>query len=235
MIEFAPPPERGRRFESSTTVRLGDVGADGYLRPHGLARLLQDVASDDWAETGIAETATWVVRRTSFRLVGRRWPSFGERIVLTTFCSGTGAAWAERRTNLSLDGEVVLEAVGLWVPVDPVGRPQRIRPVFFDVYGEAAAGRRVTGRVPAPAVTPPSATRRPWPLRRADLDVVGHVNNAALWATLTEVADGPVGAASMIHHGPVLGSDDVTLVSASGQLWLEVGGVVAVSAAYVLS
>jgi hypothetical protein len=64
--------------------------------------------------------------------------------------------------------------------------------------------------------------------------VVGHVNNAALWATLTEVADGPVVSASMIHHHPVLGGDEVGLVSAPGRLWLEVGSQTAVSATFAI-
>jgi len=49
-----------------------------------------------------------------------------QRLELTTWCSGVGAAWAERRTNITANGEVVLEAVVLWVPVDSTGHPVRI-------------------------------------------------------------------------------------------------------------
>jgi acyl-ACP thioesterase len=231
-LAFAPEPAAGRRHRSSTAVHLADAGTDGALRPDGLARHLQDVATDDWASSGIAETATWVVRRSSFRLVGDRWPRLGDRIELMTFCSGTGAAWAERRTNLAVEGTVAIEATAIWVPVDPAGRPQRLQPSFFEVYGEASAGRRVSGRVPGAAVVPAEAERRGWPLRQADLDVVGHVNNAALWAAMSELAHGELAAGTMIHHGAVLGDDEVTLAWSPGRLWLAVDDAVAVSAAW---
>jgi acyl-ACP thioesterase len=231
-LVFAPGPLAGRRHASSTAVHLADAGPDGALRPDGLARHLQDVATDDWASSGISETATWVVRRSSFRLVGGRWPRLGDQIELTTFCSGTGAAWAERRTNLALDGDVAIESTAIWVPVDQGGRPQRLQPSFFEVYGESTAGRRVSGRVPGAGDVPEEAERRDWPLRRSDLDVVGHVNNAALWSAMSEVAQGPLAAGTMIHHGAVLGDDYVSLAWVTGRLWLTVGGVVAVSGAW---
>lgn len=215
-----------------TSVRLGDAGSDARLRPDGVARLLQDVATDDWATSGIADTATWVVRRTSFRRVGDRWPLMGDPLELTTFCSGTGAAWAERRTNVAIDGELVIEAVALWVPIDPAGRPLRLREEFFSVYGESASGRKVPGRVPGPGDPPREAARRRWELRRSDLDVVGHVNNAALWLPMVEIAEGPISSASMIHHLPVEGGDEVELCALPGRLWLVVAGHVAVSASF---
>ena len=232
IVEYAHLRATGRRYDHQTSVRLGDAGPDGWLRPDGVARLLQDVATDDWASSGIADSATWVVRRTSFRAVGERWPTLGDRLELTTFCSGMGAAWAERRTNLAIKGEVLIEAVALWVPVDPSGRPLRVRQPFVSVYGESAGGRKVSGRVPRPGEVPSGVSRRRWELRQADLDVIGHVNNAALWAPLVEVASGPVDEASMTHHLPVLGGDAVELCSAPGQLWLVVDGQVAVSAVF---
>jgi acyl-ACP thioesterase len=234
-VEMVGPREKGRRYLREATVRLGDAGADGRLRPDGFARLLQDVASDDWADTGIVDGATWVLRRTTMRLVGLAWPLLGWRLELRTFCSGIGAAWAERRTDLLVDGELLAEAAAIWVPVDHAGRPQRVSAGFHEAYAEAAGGRRVPGRVPAPDESGPAAERRSWPLRRADVDVVDHVNNAAIWAALTEVIEGPLIWASLIHHGAVLGHDEVTLVVEPGRLGLEVAGGRRVSARWKLS
>ncbi len=210
-------------------MRLSDADSEGTLRPDGVARYLQDVATDDWDDTGVASDDTWVVRRTAWRVApGGRWPLLGEMLTMTTWCSGTGAAWAERRTDLSHGEETLIEAVALWVPVDLSGRPRRVRVDFFDVYGEAANGRRVPGRVPAPEIAD-DALRRPWPLRRADLDVVGHVNNAAIWYALSEIASARLTSASITHHGAVEGNDAVTLASGEGHLWLIVDGDVRVS------
>jgi acyl-ACP thioesterase len=232
MIEFVPPPGQGRRFSGEFSVRLGDADSTGQLRLDGVARFLQDVATDDWDDTGIASSDTWVVRRTAVRVaVGGRWPRYKERLTLTTWCGGWGAAWAERRTDISADGRLLVEAVALWVPIDPTGHPVRIGPLFFEVYGEAVQGRKVSGRVTAPVVAE-GAVLRPWPLRRADLDIVGHVNNAAVWQAVTEVVNTPVSRVVVTHHGPVESGHDVTLASAPGALWLLVDGKVEVSAEF---
>ena len=125
MIEFIAFEARGRSFSAQRRVRLSDADSEGTLRPDGVARYLQDVATDDWDDTGVASDDTWVVRRTAWRVApGGRWPLLGEMLTMTTWCSGTGAAWAERRTDLSHGEETLIEAVALWVPVDLSGRPQ---------------------------------------------------------------------------------------------------------------
>ena len=211
-------------------VRLADAGTDGRLRPDGIARILQDVATEDWAASGLGDTATWVVRQSSIAFVGRR-PLLGDELVAETFCSGTGAAWAERRTDLLVEGELVVQASALWVPIDVAsGRPQRVRADFLEVYGEASAGRRISGRVAGPSPIPAQASRRTWPIRRADLDVVGHVNNAAIWSSLVEVAPSALRAAELTHHAPIEGDDEVELAWSGDALWVVANGVVAVSA-----
>ncbi len=230
--EFIDPNADGRRFSSSRLVRLSDCGPDGWLRPDGLARYLQDVATDDWDDTGLVSTDSWLVRRTTIRVVpGETWPRLGDRVTLTTWCSGSGAAWAERRTDVTNDGRVVLQTVALWVPVGPSGRPVRVGPLFFDVYGEGAR-RKISGRVELSSPTL-NAERRAWPLRRTDLDIVGHVNNAALWTPLSEVAGGPVRFASVVYHGSVESGDAVTLVSDATRWWLTVDELVRVAGEFL--
>ncbi len=232
MIEFVETSGRGRQFSGQFRVRLGDADESGVIRLDGVARVLQDVATDDWEETGLESTDTWVVRRTSIRVAdGGRWPRYKEVLTVTTWCGGAGAAWAERRTNISSGGELLVEAVALWVPVDPTGHPVRIKPSFYDVYGEALQGRKVSGRVPAPAVAD-GALLVAWPLRRADLDIVGHVNNAAVWQAVTEIVTSRVSWVSVIHHGAVESGHDVKIAHVPGSLWMLVDGEVRVSAQY---
>jgi acyl-ACP thioesterase len=231
--EYVPEPAQGRRFSIHTLVRLSDASPSSHWRLDGVARALQDAATEDWEDCGIVTDALWLARRTSFRRVGP-WPVIYDRLKLTTFCAGVGAAWAERRTNVYVDEKLVIEASSLWVPVDPRGFPVRIPRTFYEIFGEAMGDRRVSGRVPV-TVPPPEASKRSWPLRRADLDVIGHVNNAAVWQAVAEVFDAPVESVDVIHHGPVEEGHVVELVKSATQMWLLVDGEVRVAASVTLS
>lgn len=232
MIEFIELTDEGRRYTTQYVVRLGDVDANGALRFDGVARYLQDVATDDWVDTGTTSSATWVVRRTAIRRRSdARWPSYLDCMTVTTWCGGVGAAWAERRTNFYVDDELLIEVVALWVPISATGQPQRIGRDFFDVYGDAVRERKVSGRLPTPSVDP-SATSRPWILRRADLDVVGHINNAAIWQAVTEVTGSSASAVTLTHYGALEEGQSVVLHSTTGALWLSVDGQIQVAAEF---
>jgi len=228
-MEFVALPEHGRRFSVASRVRLSDVTPDGLLRLDGVARTLQDAATDDWRDCGIVTTHVWVARRTSFRFVGERWPRYEDDLVATTWCSGTGAAWAERRTTVTWNGTAVFEGASLWVPIDEKGFPQRIPAQFHEIFGEAMGGRTVSGRV---ANTSPSidAVRTPWSVRTADLDINGHVNNAAVWQAFATLSPLPIATAEVVHRGPVEIDHDVTLAVSGLEAWMLVDGDVRVSA-----
>ena len=80
---------------------------------------------------------------------------------------------------------------------------------------------------------PPDATVRPWLIRVADLDVLGHMNNAAHWAAVEEALDRPTGAMrAELEHGVSIGRhDDVSLhVRTNGdrvETWLTTEGSMA--------
>ena len=214
--EFLPPPEQGRRFVGHRRVRLGDVNRSNRLRLDAVARYLQDVASDDVDDVADPRVdGAWVLRRTA--LVLGRSPRYGDDVELTTFCSGTGGHWAERRTSLVVDGTSVAEAVAIWVYVDRAGRPARLGEWFFDHYGAAAGGRKVSSRLSLPH--PPAGARvRPWPVRASDFDLLRHVNNAAYWYAvedeLARLAPGraPV-SAELEHRAAIEPGDPVELQS----------------------
>lgn len=187
-----PVPSDGRVHTGRVRVRLGDVAPDGRARLDSVARWLQDVARDDTRELGLHDTPaeTWVVRRTELWITRR--PRFDDMIEMRTFCGGVGGRWAERRTSITVEGEPGVEAASLWVCIDPAsGRPQRLSEQFTRVWAPAAHGRKVSARRRVPDPPTPEARSavdwRPWPLRRSDFDVLGHLNNAAAWAAVDEV------------------------------------------------
>jgi acyl-ACP thioesterase len=182
--ELVPCPAAGRTFTAERRVRLGDVSPGGRLRLDAVARYFQDVSSDDTADAGLADGDAWVVRRMVVAV--RQHPVFREWLALTTWCSGTGSHFAERRVSITGDGGGSIEAGTLWVSVDlESGRPRRLTAEFDRLFGAAADGRRVKARLSLPP-PPDAASRIPWPLRFTDYDVLDHVNNAAYFAPVEE-------------------------------------------------
>ncbi len=186
-IELVPRPADGRLYAHQVRPGLGDCAPSGRIRLDALARWMQDVAYADVEDAGVADRAIWVIRRA--RLHVARFPRFGERFRVTTFCSGLGRMWAERRTTIAREGSSNgdVEAVALWVHLDPATqRPCPLTPEEVHTYGAGAAGeRRVTARLRHPPA-PDGAASDPWHFRAAECDLADHVNNAAYWLPLEE-------------------------------------------------
>ena len=181
-----PPPGGGRVFESSMRPGLTDCSPSGRIRLDAIARWLQDVAYADVEDAGLAEAAVWVVRRNRIRV--DRFPRFGDRCRVITFCSGIGRMWAERRTTVTVsDSDTpAVEAVSLWVHLDrELRRPTPLTERELDTYGSLGHDRRISARLrhgPVPA----DAVRHEWRFRATDCDLADHVNNSAYWQPLEE-------------------------------------------------
>jgi acyl-ACP thioesterase len=226
--ELALPAE-GRVFRHRDRATLADVSPAGRARLDALARWLQDAAYDDARESGIDDSGVWIVRRLALRVL--RFPRLHAPIEVATFCSGAAALWAERSSIVSCDGEVAVEAVALWVHLQPDGlRPQPLPAGFDAVYGPSAAGRRVRARLRHPAAPPADAAARPWHFRGADLDLAGHVNNAVYWEALEDelVEREPhAGLAAEIEHRAPASAGAATVLAAGAQRWIaDATGVV---------
>ncbi|MGB6454035.1 MAG: acyl-ACP thioesterase domain-containing protein [Streptosporangiaceae bacterium] len=232
---FVPGPASGRVYRTRRIVRSGDVTPAGRLRLDALARYLQAAAEDDLVDSGLAEPVWWVLRRCELAISSL--PVLGDRLSVATYCSGTGPRWAERTTTLSAaDGEAV-QARAVWAVVGRAnGRPAPLSADFLRTYAESAAGRTVSARLSH--LRPGSAAdRRAWPLRAADFDVAGHVNNAVHWAAVEDelAVSGWVPAiAEMEYHRAITPGYAPTLVTdrrdREAAIWLVDGGVLLASA-----
>ncbi len=67
-MELEPPAAASRTFTVTSRVRLGDVSPKGRLRLDGIAKLLQDVATDDAEDGAPGADEGWVVRRTTIEV-----------------------------------------------------------------------------------------------------------------------------------------------------------------------
>jgi acyl-ACP thioesterase len=232
----------GRRtFSERRRVYLGDATMSGRLRLDAFARYLQDVATDDVEDAHLADDTGWILRR--MELVVHRLPTIYEDVELTTWCSGVGGRWAERSTSLAdtreVAGGVCITATAVWVHIRiETGTPLSLADEFFAVYGDDVRKQKVSARLTHPA-PPPGARRRPWPLRSADFDVFGHVNNAVYWVAVEDelVAwrDGRriTGADIEFRSGVDPGDEAEIVTSADGDelwLWFVVGDDVRASA-----
>jgi acyl-ACP thioesterase len=202
--ELVAHPGVGRAFERAVVPGLGDAAPGGRVRLDALARWLQDVALADVVDAGLGETALWVVRRA--RIAVRRCPRFGEEATARTWSSGVGRMWAQRRTTVATEAGGLVEAVALWVHLDPqTARPMPITEEELVVYGPSAAGREVKARLRHPAPPRTADATRPWEFRTTELDVADHINNAAYWAPLEDEllragGDGPAAIDVEVEH-----------------------------------
>ena len=164
--------------------------------------------------------AVWVVRR--LRLVVAGFPRFGDTVSLSTFCSGLGRMWAERRTSvISASGQV--EAVAIWIhldPAEPAPDPVQRSGVRDLRRGRGRPEGQARLRHPAPG---PDASRSPWVFRAAETDLAGHVNNAAYWQPLEErllAGPDPAGIDAEIEFRSPAQPGAVEVLTEGDRMWI---------------
>ena len=228
--DLVPPPTAGRLFTTQRRVSIDDCDPGGRMELDAVFRFLQDAGNDDTDDAGLPKLGlAWIARKAV--IVVMTAPTARELVDISTWCSGTGSRWAERRTRIVGPTGAHIDAATVWVHVDPTsGRPIRWGEEFASTYLEAAGGREVDSRLHHDKVPPgPGADgveRAPWSFRRTDLDAFGHVNNAAYLAVLEEVFD-PVETASshvveIEWRRPSLAGEPLTIVTRRLEQGLDV-------------
>ena len=220
LSELVPAPASGRTFEREITPGLADATGSGRVRMDAIARWLQDVAYADIVDAGLADRGAWVVRSCRVRV--EAFPRFGEPVTARTFCSGAARLAAERRTIVS-GASVDVEAVATWIHVDTETlRPLRLGEEFEAVYGESAGSRKADFRLRHPDPSP-DAGGSEWRFRATDVDIAGHVNNAAYWEPVEELfaeAGEPESADLEIEYRDSAQPGDTTVLRAGPMMWV---------------
>jgi acyl-ACP thioesterase len=219
--QLAPIPEGGRVFSEEIRVGPAEVTPGNRAKLDAIVGWLQDVAYHDVVEVGAEDAGFWIVRRTRVRVEG--YPRFSEGLVMRTAATGASHALAERRTSIEGDAGAAIEAVSVWVNVDPETQmPARHSERFLEVYATAQGSKpRSKLRHPPP---PGDAQSQVWTFRVGDLDVVGHVNNTRYWTIADELlvgADESVPLELEVEHRNAAQAGEAAVAVDGDMLWVS--------------
>ncbi|MGO8958674.1 MAG: hypothetical protein ACLQFR_15080 [Streptosporangiaceae bacterium] len=123
----------------------------------------------------------------------------------------------------------MVQATAVWAAISlDSGRPVPLSEAFLRVYGGAAGDRTVSARLSHDRWANGTGDgSRGWPLRAADFDTAGHVNNAIHWAAVEDVlapARWLPSMAEMEYHRAILPGCTPSLVvnerATDTQVWL---------------
>jgi acyl-CoA thioester hydrolase len=210
----------GHVYIARMRVRHDDLDAFGRVYPSAYLRNLAQVAIDASTDAGFdaawysAAGARWLVRRTTFEVT--RPARADDDLEVRTWVEDFRRVRSRRRYDVHVGTAATLTAVTDWVFVDVAsGRPRRVPDEMEARFGMAvgAGSPRTPWRAPAPPTEPGRSTYR---VRWAELDSLGHMNNAAYLDLLVQgaldVLDGlgwPIDR--LVHDGaaPYVAAGDV--------------------------
>lgn len=213
-------------------VRFDECGAHGTLRTSAYLRYMQDAASVHSSLAGYTREwyadrrLFWVVRHADLRVDEA--PGYGDVLDVSTEVVGFRRIWARRHSGFTgADGTAVADAVVDWVLTGDGGRPVRIP----DEISRRFAARLTEGYQPGGVrlgPVPPDAHRRVRVVEAAEVDPLGHLNNAAYVDHVeASIAEAGVDLAAVIPRRvrmdylvPILiGETVVTRVWRDGERW----------------
>jgi len=182
-----PPCPAGRTpFEVNWPVRLADTDANDRLRLDAVARYLQDIGFEHLGAVDDGDLhQVWIVRRTVIDVV--RPIEFGDHVYLRRWPSALSNRWCNMRIQISSAKGGLIEAEAFLINIDPVaGVPARMTDRFMAPMVAVTTEHRLRWKAVLEATSDMSATPKPFPLRIADFDRLGHVNNAVYWQAVEE-------------------------------------------------
>ena len=188
----------GRRIERPYRVRFDESGADGNLPASGYLRYAQDLA---WVHSQAAGFSrewyggrglVWLIRAVELELLDD--VRYGTTLDATTEVLGFRRVWARRKSEFRRTGEERMLAVATidWVLLNNRGVPVRVPREIVELFDGDGTDEAFTPLRIDVAPTPAHASVTRFTARRAELDPMAHVNNAAYLDYLDEQL-GPIG------------------------------------------
>jgi acyl-ACP thioesterase len=177
-----------QRLEHEYRVRFDEADADGWLRPSGLLRYVQDMAWRHSTTVGFDRAwfdergMSWLVRNVKVEI--EEPITYGDVLSVSTQVIGWRQVWARRRSEIrrigSEDGRgsdgLMATVETDWVLLTTEGRPARVPERFARVFSADAGFRRDRVILPEPEGEVSTLSTRVRPL---DVDPLRHMNNAA--------------------------------------------------------
>jgi acyl-CoA thioester hydrolase len=173
----------GHVYTATIRVRHDDLDAFGRAYPSAYLRHLAQVAIDASTDAGFdaawyaAAGARWLVRRTTFTVAR---PARADDVLrVRTWVEDFRRVRSRRRYEVHTGATPALAAVTDWVFVDvTTGRPRRVPDEMEARFGMAvdAGAPRTPWHAPQAPAEPGRST---YQVRWAELDSLGHMNNAA--------------------------------------------------------
>ncbi|MCI8464748.1 MAG: acyl-[acyl-carrier-protein] thioesterase [Lachnospiraceae bacterium] len=170
-------------YSFKSRVRYSETGEDGHLSLSSAVHYMQDCSTFQSEELGVGVEPMRQIGRAWFlsawQIEFRRMPKLKEQITIGTWASGFKAMYGYRNFVIrDGEGEDLVRAASTWVYMNvETGRPERVNTEVVAVYGEEAplemeeVGRKI--RIPESLEEYPA-----FPVRKAQIDTNGHVNNA---------------------------------------------------------
>ncbi len=184
-------------FDFPLTVRYGEIGFDGVATLPSLANWLQEAAGQSASSLGFGEEMlaplglSWILARLALRIT--RLPGAGEQLRVRTWPSILERFGHRGYEVYDADDQVIVMGSSAWTIMNMNER--RLAPIPPELA--AAYPKAPRSCLPFCCRTLPrlidenSAQRISLRVRRDDLDLNGHVNNARYLAWLTEALPAP--------------------------------------------
>jgi acyl-CoA thioester hydrolase len=181
-------------FERAFRVRQSECDAYGHVNHAHYLRYMQEAALEASADVGydiaryVEMGSLWLLSQTGITYL--RPLRYGDTVIVKTWIADFRRATSRRRYELRVaeSGEMAAEAYSDWVYLDLAGmRPQRIPAPMIAAFAPDG-DLQEEPRTPFPDAPPPPddvfhMRRR---ARWSEIDVAGHVNNAAYLALLED-------------------------------------------------
>lgn len=191
-------------FRREYMVRYDECSIFNVMTPAAILRYLQDIAVIDAEQAELMGTGNWVAKRT---VIECNAPIEARaKLEIETYPLGFTKVTAQRGYFLRLagqpDSEPLVKARTLWVYLDERGRPARITPEMLAVW--IPPGTPAPTQLPEtdwPAFPADGGYHLKSPVKFSELDVLGHMNNAAYVELLDDTAWQIFGEFGVVPNG----------------------------------